>query len=156
MLNAARRRFGDYARVRFLHHDLNEPLLDLEPFDIIVSRFATHNLDPQRQVALYSEVFELLTPGGTFCNLEHVPSSTLDLHKYFYEELGDAADCFNDIESKPVGLSTHLRWLRELEFDDVKCCWRWLEMALIVGVRRPVRERVSVGAIDANRDIFVC
>jgi tRNA (cmo5U34)-methyltransferase len=138
MLNAARTRFRHHKRIDFRHHDLNEPLSGLGQFDVVVTSFATHNLEVRRQMSLYAEVFELLRPGGVFCNLEHVPSPTADLHKYFYKALGEAADCFNNIEDKPTALSTHLRWLRELEFGNVDCYWQWLEMALIVGTKRAV------------------
>lgn len=142
MLRVARHRFRWQKRVEILHHDLNDPIFALGPFDAIVSRFATHNLDRRRQLKLYAEVFSLLNPGGVFCNLEHVPAPTEQLHERFYEELGDAADCFDDITSKPVTLTTHLRWLRELEFGDVDCHWQWLEMALIIATKRPVAGRV--------------
>jgi len=36
----------------------------------------------------------------------------------------------------PLPVDTQLRWLREHGFDDTDCYWKWLEMALLVGVRR--------------------
>ena len=57
-------------------------------------------------------MFSLLAPGGVFCNLEHVASSTDRLHRRFYDALG----C-------------------EPGWEDA---WKWLEMALLVGVKPPV------------------
>ena len=30
---------------------------------------------------------------------------------------------------------TQLQWLRDIGFEDVDCGWKWLELALLVGVR---------------------
>ncbi|HWX43996.1 MAG TPA: hypothetical protein VNY52_01590 [Solirubrobacteraceae bacterium] len=34
-------------------------------------------------------------------------------------------------------MQTQLGWLRVLGFDDVDCYWKWLEMALLIGVKPP-------------------
>jgi tRNA (cmo5U34)-methyltransferase len=133
MLAKARARLAS-DDVRLICHDLSSPLPDLGTFDAVITSFATHNLEPDRQRMLYERVFEMLAPGGVFCNLEHVGSPTARLHDAFYEKIARVTE-FDDRSHSPVGLSAHLRWLRELEFDDVDCYWKWLELALIVGVR---------------------
>jgi hypothetical protein len=34
-----------------------------------------------------------------------------------------------------LDVETQLGWLRELGFDDVGCHCKWLEMALLVGIK---------------------
>jgi tRNA (cmo5U34)-methyltransferase len=132
MLAAARARVaGD---VTLVCHDLSSPLPELGRFDAVVTCFATHNLRPAGQRSLYEDVFEQLAPGGVFCNLEHVGSATARLHDAFYRRIADVPE-FDHRSHATASVSEHLRWLRELEFDDVECCWKWLELALIVGSR---------------------
>ena len=50
--------------VEIREHDLDDPLpADLGEFDVVVSSFAIHHLVPDRQRALYGEVFDRLAPG---------------------------------------------------------------------------------------------
>jgi SAM-dependent methyltransferase len=134
MLAVARRRFVRDGRIELIAHDLTEPLPALGPFDAVVSSFAIHHLEHERKRSLYAEVFDLLEPGGTFANFEHVASPTQRLHLAFFAaidepiEYEDPSDCLLDV-------GTQLGWLRELGFADVDCYWKWLEMALLVGVK---------------------
>ena len=134
MLEAARHRFQGDDRVAIPRHDLNDSLLQLGRFDVVVSSFAIHHCADTRKRAIYDEVFRLLEPGGVFLNLEHVSSATPALHQRFLDELGitpeqeDAGNILLDTQSQ-------LRWLREIGFVDVDSYWKWLELSLFGGIR---------------------
>jgi SAM-dependent methyltransferase len=136
MLALLCQRFDHDATVQTLKHDLDSPLpTSLGSFDAVVSSFAIHHLGHERKRALYGEVFDLLQPGGVFCNLEHVASPTAALHHAFLAALNVTPED-DDPSNKLLDVETQLRWLRELGFADVDCHWKWRELALLVG-RRP-------------------
>lgn len=134
MLEAVRQRFADDAQVTIVDHNLDVPLPQLGEFDGVVSSFAIHHLSDSRKRSLYQEVFELLEPGGIFCNLEHVASPTSKLHEQFLQAIGVALE-EDDPSNQLLDVDTQLRWLREIGFTDVDCYWKWLEMALLIGVK---------------------
>ena len=134
MLEAARERFAGDDGVELLRHDMSEPLPDLGAFDAVVSCFAIHHLEHERKRSLVAEVFERLEPGGVLANLEHVASPTERLHRRFYEALGYGRD-WEDTSNRLLDVETQLGWLRERGFEDVDCYWKWLEMALLIGVK---------------------
>lgn len=144
MIDAARDRFRETPRVQILEHDLGLSLSELGTFDVVVSSFAIHYSTNDRKKSLYSEIFDLLTPGGVFCNLEHVASSTPALHQKFLDALSitaveeDKSNILLDVESQ-------LDWLRRIGFDDVDCYWKWLELGLFGGVKPREGETLSVG-----------
>jgi tRNA (cmo5U34)-methyltransferase len=137
MLEAARERFASDERIELVKHDLAEPLPALGRFDAVVSSMAIHHLEHERKRSLYGEVFDLLEPGGVFANFEHVASPTARLHLAFFAAIGEPLED-EDPSDRLLDVESQLRWLRALGFDDVDCYWKWLEMALLVGVK-PVR-----------------
>jgi tRNA (cmo5U34)-methyltransferase len=135
MIDAATRRFDGNPRVEIRRHDLDEQLPDIGSFDAIVSSFAIHHCSNERKNSLYAEIFDRLTPGGVFCNLEHVASSTPSLHLRFLESLGTTPED-EDPSNILMAVETQLDWLREIGFEDVDCYWKWLELSLFGGSRR--------------------
>jgi tRNA (cmo5U34)-methyltransferase len=134
MLDAARERFADDERIELVQHDLVEPLPTLGRFDAVISSFAIHHLEHDRKRALYGEVFDLLHPGGVFANFEPVAAVTDRLHLAFFQAIGEPIED-EDPSDHPLDVQTQLEWLRVLGFDDVDCYWKWLEMALLIGVK---------------------
>jgi tRNA (cmo5U34)-methyltransferase len=134
MLVGARERFAGGERVELIEHDLAEPLPALGRFDAVLSSFAIHHLEHERKRSLYGEVFDLLAPGGVFANFEHVASPTHRLHLAFFAAIDEPIEN-EDPSDRLLDVETQLGWLRELGFDDVDCYWKWLEMALLIGVK---------------------
>jgi tRNA (cmo5U34)-methyltransferase len=138
MLDAARKRFAGDSSVTVVEHNMDNPLTQIEPklgkFDAVISSFAIHHLVHERKRELYGEIYDRLNPGGVFCNLEHVASSTPRLHEAFLHSIGYTVET-EDPSNKLLDMETQLGWLREIGFIDVDCHWKWRELALLVGRR---------------------
>jgi tRNA (cmo5U34)-methyltransferase len=134
MLEAVRKRFAGDSSVNVVAHNFDEALPALGKFDAAISSFAIHHVIHERKRTLYAESYELLNPGGVFCNLEHVASPSQRLHEEFLERIGFTVET-EDPSNKLLDVETQLGWLREIGFQDVDCTWKWRELALLVGRR---------------------
>jgi tRNA (cmo5U34)-methyltransferase len=144
MLQAARERFAGDPSVTVVAHDLEAPLPELDRFDVVVSSFAIHHCGDARKRALYAEVFNLLEPGGVFCNLEHVSSTSPAMHARFLQAMG-MTSATEDPSNKLLDVETQLGWLRAIGYADADCYWKWLELALLAGFRpRRAAERLTL------------
>lgn len=135
MLAAARERFRGDEKIQVVEHNLDNSLPELGRFDVIVSSFAIHHCADERKRELYSEIYAALSPGGIFCNLEHVAPPTAEIHARFLRSLGITEE-EEDPSNKLVSVETQVQWLREIGFQDVDCHWKWLELALLGGTKR--------------------
>lgn len=140
MLDTARERFAGDERIELVAHDLCEPLPAVGRFDAVVSSMAIHHLEHERKRSLYGEVFDLLEPGGVFANFEHVASPTRRLHLAFFAAIDEPLE-HEDPSDRLLDVESQLGWLRALGFDDVDCYWKWLEMALLIGVKPAAASR---------------
>ena len=133
LVDAARQRFGGEGAVRFEAQDLMEPLpRGLGQFDVVVSALAIHHLPDDRKQSLFSEVFELLSAGGEFYDLDCVASPTPELHALSQAALGfDTRG--EDPSDQPARLEDQLAWLHDAGFEQVDCFWKWLELSLVGG-----------------------
>jgi ubiquinone/menaquinone biosynthesis C-methylase UbiE len=134
MLRSAQTRFAGDEKVTIASHDFANKLPPLGNFDCVVSSFAIHHVTHERKRSLYAEIFSLLTPGGVFCNLEHVASPSVQLHHQFLDKLATPPEQ-EDPSNKLLDVETQLTWLREIGFVDVDCHWKWRELALLAGVK---------------------
>jgi tRNA (cmo5U34)-methyltransferase len=133
MLERLSTRFaGD--KVEVVAHDMSVPLPSMGVFDAVVSCFAIHHLTHERKRALYEEIYGFLGPGGVFCNLEHVASSTRTLHERFLAALAIRPED-EDPSNKLLDVETQLEWLRSIGFADVDCHWKWREFALLAAAK---------------------
>jgi tRNA (cmo5U34)-methyltransferase len=163
MLDAARERLAGNPQACVLSADFARPqwvdaVASYQPFDAVVSGFAIHHQPDERKRRLYSEIYDLLSPGGTFLNLEHVASRTPSgqqlFDEFFVDHLYDfhsrsdrgasreaIADTYYRRPDKKENIlapvEEQCRWLREIGFHDVDCFFKIFELALFGGRRRP-------------------
>jgi tRNA (cmo5U34)-methyltransferase len=133
MLARAADRFDADPLVELHPHNLDLPLTDLGPFDAVISGLAIHHLEDERKRALFEEIHSLLMPGGVFANLDLVASASARLHEHFRQEIGRAQD---DPTDRLADLSDQMGWLRNAGFTEVDCHFKWLELSLMVAVRK--------------------
>jgi len=159
MLAAAREQVGDRPNAAIVQADFGTPqwvekVRAYAPFDLVVSGFAIHHQPDDRKQAIYAEIYDLLSAGGVFLNLEHVASLTpageqlfdeffVD-HLYAFHAQTDAATSRAAIADKyyrrpdksenilaPV--DQQCQWLRAIGYRDVDCFFKTFELAVFGG-----------------------
>jgi SAM-dependent methyltransferase len=159
MLRAAQGRVGQNPSATIVQADFSIPgwigcLDGRTSFDLVLSGYAIHHQPDQTKKRLYAEVYDLLSPGGVFLNLEHVASATargqelfdetfIDNLYQFHLNLGTSksrTEIAREYYARPdkkenilAPVEVQCAWLREIGFEDVDCFYRFFELALFGG-----------------------
>jgi ubiquinone/menaquinone biosynthesis C-methylase UbiE len=123
-------------------------------FDLVLSGFAIHHQPDERKQQLYKEIYEILSRGGVFLNLEHVASSTEEVEAIFDDYFIDHRHALRqsvepEVSRTEIAQDYHSRsdkeenilapledqceWLRQIGFRDVDCYFKVFELALFGG-----------------------
>lgn len=168
MLAAAKKRLAAYdgrvtlAQIDYGQQDWRNSLTALlqtqqvVSFDVIVSGFSIHHQPDGRKRELYAELYDLLTPGGIFVNVEHVASRSKWGEMLFEELFVDSMVAYHrqngsgqsreqiahDLYNRPdkaanmlTPVETQCHWLREIGFIHVDCYLKYFELAVFAGVK---------------------
>jgi len=132
---------------------------DHTAFDVVVSGYAIHHLPDARKHDLYAEIFNLLTPGGVFVNVEHVASRSAWIEAisgtlmvdslYAFHTRQDSnqtrAQVAEEFVHRPdkaanilAPVEVQCGWLRDAGFVDVDCYFKAFKLAVFGGRRPPV------------------
>jgi SAM-dependent methyltransferase len=166
MLAAAAKRLAEYERVTLIeadygregweeHLSLQSPGSSLQ-FDVIVSGYSIHHQADGRKRELYVELFNLLRPGGSFINIEHVASHSewgkgvfdemfIDSLYRYHQQNGKGrsrAEVAHDFYNRPdkeanilAPVESQCEWLRQIGFERVDCYQKLFELAVFGGVK---------------------
>lgn len=139
MLDKARQRFVAEPRVSVVVSDMKDPLPE-GTFDAVISALAIHHLTHAEKKNLFKRIRKILTPGGTFVNVEQIaaPTSALEMtYDHLHEAHVLASEC--PVDEWAAGrermkldicadLASQLEWLRKAGFSHVDCLakdWRF-------------------------------
>ncbi len=162
MLETAREALSEFAgRTEFVEVDYGDPqwpsmVQGGAPFDAVVSGYSIHHQTDERKREIYTEIFDLLPPGGVFINVEHVASASPRLEYEWNEMLTDAIFAtsrangidttrervFTELVDRPdkdanilAPVEDQCVWLREIGFENVDCYLKVMELAVFGGQR---------------------
>jgi tRNA (cmo5U34)-methyltransferase len=165
MLEAAQARMESNSRCTFMLLDYgkkewaNSLPQDLPRYEVIVSGFSIHHQPDERKKEIYTEIYNMLAPGGIFLNLEHVASHSLWVERRFEEFFIDALFAFHQgngsdktrqqvddefygrpdkAANKLAPVESQCNWLRQTGFVHVDCYLKVFELALFGGIKAEI------------------
>lgn len=171
-LSVAWRALGDdSSRMAFVaqdasHPDWAEAVKNVAPFDLIVCSHVISRQPDEQKVNIYTDIFEMLSPGGLFFNLDIVSISapfarkvfdslwldSLVKHRAAKTGSADRAQAEQDYAQRPDKAllqpsltDEQCNWLREIGFVGVECFFRGLGIAFFGGAK-PLKFAATRGA----------
>ncbi len=159
MLKKARDRLSHINNASFIKASFQELLdadMQLSNYELVVSSLAIHHLDSNEKKQFFEYIYNHLIHGGYFINIDVVLSPTSPLEEWYRElwrewmaekqaalDLGANFDCESIVSihaekehfDKIDTLSDQLDMLREANFKDVDCFYKYGLFAMYGGTK---------------------
>ncbi|MEO4054670.1 class I SAM-dependent methyltransferase [Solibacillus sp. CAU 1738] len=155
MIDQAKENLTAYAdRCALYVEDFSHSILSFaksDSVDCIVSGYAIHHLPHEEKKTLYKDIYKLLKRGGIFINIEHTASATPSIEKLHDELFIDHLTAYNKGNREQIAAEYYNRpdkadnilervdiqvnWLRDIGFQHADCYFKWMELAVLGGVK---------------------
>lgn len=147
MLDGARQRFGEAARVQYIVADYTAHPFT-ETYDVIISSLSIHHLPHEEKRKLFAALYRALRPGGIFVNADQVRGTTAETDAYYKRRWLEAVRASGlpehliqaSVERRKhdinASVEEQIRWMEEAGFCDVDCLYKNLEFAVFCGKKK--------------------
>ena len=135
MLAQARQRFEGNPRVTYSLQE-HSSLSATSEYDLVISALSIHHLEDSDKRTLFRKIYEALSPGGMFINVDQAlaPTYSAEEHyerKWLEDAKANGASEFSVTqarermrEDKNALLADQLTWLEEAGFEDIDCWYK--------------------------------
>jgi tRNA (cmo5U34)-methyltransferase len=148
MIQMAQIKLQNYTGIEYYTGDFSEFEFE-EKYDVIVSSLALHHIktDDDKK-GFYDKIFSALKVGGVFLNSDVVLGSNEKLSQFYREKwinfmLTNLPE--EEVREKwvpkqleedfPVPLTYHLKWLKEIGFENIDVIWKYYGLVVYCGTR---------------------
>lgn len=146
MLEIATKRFEGLSNFKYEVVDYSKSLPN-EDFDLVVSALSIHHLSERDKKQLYSNVYKVLPPNGTFLNLDQFNASSDTMNEMYNSWW------YRSIINSDLPKSEYDRWLKRRELDKentivetmnmlkdvgfnvVECIYSYMKFGVIVAIK---------------------
>jgi len=130
---------------------------DLPPgsFDAVVSALAIHHLSDDDKRRLYARIFNVLSPGGIFINVEQVFGLSRRLQNFFEVVQLDRSRALGSSEAEIQGaiermshdkcapVADQISWLDQIGFKDTECFYRSFRFGVFGGWKPSLSDKAK-------------
>ncbi|MDR1760456.1 MAG: class I SAM-dependent methyltransferase [Fibrobacter sp.] len=146
MLEVSRERFAGLSHFDFLILDYSKELPEGR-FDLIVSALSIHHLEDEDKLSLYANIYDKLTDGGYFLNLDQFNASSPamnELYNNFWYESIEASGISPEAKASWLQRKTLDRentidesksLLAKAGFKNVECIYNYLKFGVLLAIK---------------------
>ncbi len=143
MLEQAQQRFSGNDNISYIAADYTTYQFT-ETYDIVLSSLSIHHLTHEAKEKLYSSIFEILRPGGSFVNGDQFLGSTEESEKRNQDWWCRSVEAVTDSRELeqwerrtsmdlPASLQDNMSWLNRAGFSNVDTLFKMYNFGVIVG-----------------------